>query len=254
LQHGTGILRFRDTPINVELFQSVLQKLGQGLSSDHTGSGVYGEVVFPVKNADSKSIDLVWPDYAGEQIENIAELRTLTSHWTARIVQSTHWIMMVRPMLAPTPEDLLSRPSPETPQNSPTIRAHLPEAHVMSKQTHMVELLQILRHIKGINGLARTESPRMLILLSCWDELGQDGTLPSALLKKRLPLLNSYLHANWLDEALLVYGLSALGRNLSATEVDQDYQDRGPESFGYVVSPSGSQDRDLTLPIATLAL
>src|SRR5271163_4972494 len=87
LQHGSGILRFRDAPINVELFQSVLQKLGQGLSSDHTGSDVYGEVVFPVRNAASKNIDLVWPDYAGEQIENIADLRALTSHWTERILE-----------------------------------------------------------------------------------------------------------------------------------------------------------------------
>jgi hypothetical protein len=254
LQHGSGVLRFRDAPINVELFQSVLQKLGQGLSSDHTGSDVYGEVVFPVRNAASKKIDLVWPDYAGEQIENIADLRTLTSHWTERILQSSHWILMVRPMLAPTPEDLLSRPSPEGPTNSAPVRPKAAETQIMSKQTHMVELLQILRHIKGINSLARTLSPKMLVLLSCWDELGQNGTLPSALLEKRLPMLNSYLHANWHEQALLIYGLSALGKNLSPTEVDPDYQDRGPESFGYVVSPSGSQDQDLTLPIATLAL
>lgn len=256
LQHKSGILRFRDgeTPINVELFQSVLQRLGQGLSSDHTGSDVYGEVVFPVRNAASKSIDLVWPDYAGEQIENIADLRTMTSQWTERILQSTHWILMVRPMLAPTPEDLLNRPLPEGPANSSTAKTPAQPTQLMSRQTHMIELLQIVRHVKGINSLARTQSPKMMVLLSCWDELGSDGVIPSALLKKRLPMLNSYLRANWDERALLIYGLSALGKNLSPTEVDQEYQDRGPESFGYVVSPSGSQDHDLTLPIATLAL
>jgi hypothetical protein len=254
LQRGSGTLRFRDTPTNVALFQSVLQRLGQGLCSDHTGSDVYGEVLFPVQSTAHKDFDLVWPDYAGEQIENIADLRTLTSHWTERILQSTHWILMVRPMLAPTPEDLLNRPSAQVPLNSATANVQLPATQIMSKQTHLVELLQILRHAKGINSLTRTQSPKMLVLLSCWDELGQNGTLPSGLLKKRLPMLDSYLHANWNENSLLIYGLSALERTLSQTEVDPEYQDRGPESFGYVISPSGAQDRDLTLPIATLAL
>ena len=254
LQHGLGVLRFRDAPSNVELFQSVLQKLGQGLSSDHTGSDVYGEVIFPVRNAASTNIDLVWPDYAGEQIENIADLRTLTFHWTERVLQSTHWILMVRPMLAPTPEDLLSRPSPESQTTSASTNRPAPQTQTVSRQTHIVELLQILRHIKGINSLSRTLSPKLLVLLSCWDELGQNGALPSELLKRRLPMLNSYLQANWHEQALLLYGLSALGKNLSPTDVDVDYQDRGPESFGYVVSPSGSQDHDLTLPIAALTL
>jgi len=254
LQHGSGTLRFRESPVNYELFQSVLQKLGQGLSSDHTGAGVYGEVLFPVANGAGKTIDIVWPDYAGEQIENIADLRTLTSNWTERIRESTHWILMVRPMLATNAEDLLNRPSSGPMRNPATAQQEGSAQHVMSKQAHTVELLQIIRHIKGINSLARTASPKMLVLLSCWDELTQNGTSPAGLLKKRLPMLDSFLRANWEEDALLLYGLSALGRPLSPTEVDQDYQDRGPESFGYVVTPAGSQEKDLTIPIATLAL
>ena len=254
LQHGSGTLRFREAPVNYELFQSVLQKLGQGLSSDHTGSGVYGEVLFPVVNGAGKQIDLVWPDYAGEQIENIADLRRLTSSWTERIRQSTHWILMVRPMLATTAEDLLNRPPSGATANPASSRQESSTEQIMSKQTHTVELLQIIRHIKGISSLARTASPKMLVLLSCWDELTDNGISPPALLKKRLPMLDSFLRANWQQDALLLYGLSALGKPLSPTEVDQGYQDRGPESFGYVVTPAGSQEKDLTIPIATLAL
>ena len=254
LQHGSGSLRFREAPVNYELFQSVLQKLGQGLSSDHTASDVYGEVLFPAKNADGEQIDLVWPDYAGEQIENIADLRKLTSNWTERIRQSTHWILLVRPMLATTAEDLLNRPSGEPTGSTASLKKEGSTENVLSKQTHTVELLQIIRYIKGLNSLARTGSPKMLVLLSCWDELTQNAITPSQLLKKRLPLLDSFLHANWEQEALLIYGLSALGKPLSPTEIDEEYQDRGPEAFGYIVTPAGSLEKDLTIPIATLAL
>jgi hypothetical protein len=51
-------------------------------------------------------------------------------------LQSTHWILMVRPMLAPTPEDLLSRPSPEGPTSSATATLQAQKTQIMSKQTH----------------------------------------------------------------------------------------------------------------------
>jgi hypothetical protein len=252
LQAGAGALRFRqgDAPVNISLFENTLQRLGQGLSSDHTGSGVYGEVVLPAVNKVGAFIDLVWPDYAGEQVEDIAAHRGLTSQWIERIAESDDWILMVRPMFADTQEDQLNRPLHNS--DLPVATAEKP-AHVFSKQSHLVELLQILRHIKGVDNLKRARVPRMLVLLSCWDELGVEKAGPEALLSQRLPMLHAFLQANWADEALFVYGLSSLGKSLSPTRVDAEYQDRGPESFGYVVLPSGALEHDLTAPLAEMA-
>ena len=252
LQAGVGALRFRqgDTPVNISLFENTLQRLGQGLSSDHTSSGVYGEVVLPAVNKVGTSIDLVWPDYAGEQVEDIAAHRGLTSQWIERIVDSDDWILMVRPMLANTQEDQLNRPLHNS--DLPVATAEDP-APVFSKQSHLVELLQILRHLKGVDNLKRARVPRMLVLLSCWDELGVEEAIPDALLFQRLPMVHAFLHANWADESLSIYGLSSLGKSLSPTQVDAEYQDRGPESFGYVVLPSGTLEQDLTAPLAEMA-
>jgi hypothetical protein len=233
----------------VSLFETTLQRLGQGLSSDHTGSGVYGEVVLPVEAQSGERMDLVWPDYAGEQIENIAQLRSLTSHWAGRIVASDRWILMIRLMLGSAEEDLLNRPLyEEIPGNQTAERTAS-----TSKQSQVVELLQILRHIKGLSSLHRTCEPRLLVLLSCWDELGVNGKSPTKELASRVPLVDTYIRANWSQDSLTVYGLSSLGKSLSHDTVDVEYQNRGPESFGYVVSAAGKQLSDLTIPIADLA-
>jgi hypothetical protein len=239
-----GALKFYKSPTNVSL-----QRLGQGLSSDHTASGVYGEVVLPVETKSGERMDLVWPDYAGEQIENIAQLRSLTSHWTARIVASERWILMIRLMLASTEEDLLNRPLYEdVPSNQAAERTAS-----TSKQSHIVELLQILRHIRGLGNLHPTLEPRLLVLLSCWDESGGNGKGPVEEFATRVPLVNAYIRSTWSKDSLTIYGLSALGKALSHDTVDVDYQNRGPESFGYVVSDAGKQLSDLTIPIADLA-
>jgi hypothetical protein len=248
-----GLLKMRDheAPSNVGVFETVLQRLGQGLSSDHTESTFYGEVLLPAIGESGQRVDLVWPDYAGEQMtgdEGIARGRTVPAHWMNRINGSDHWILMVRPLSAATAEDLLNRPLRVEPELNTEDKA--PPA---SPQLDLVELLQILRHVKKVSSQDPTESPRMLVLLSCWDELPAGSSAPAGVLAEHLPALNAFLQANWAADCLLVYGLSALGKSLSATTVDPAYRDLGPESFGFVVLPSGARVGDLTLPIEKLA-
>jgi len=247
LQAGTGRLKTRDHPQTIALFENVLRRLGQGLSSDHTGAEVYGEIVLPAINSQGGEIDLVWPDYGGEQVEEIAERRFVTSEWVVRIEQSEAWVLMLRPMLVVAEDDLLNRPLHRMPT------AGVSPKKAASGQTQIVELLQILRHSKRLNNLTPTDSPRMLVLLSCWDELGDGGMRPSELLAQRMPMVHAFLSSNWAPESLLIFGLSSLGKSLSPTQVDVEYQDRGPESFGYIVLPTGQRLRDLTLPIAEVA-
>jgi hypothetical protein len=251
LQTRVGLLSLRETPSNVGVFESVLQRLGQGLSSDHTETGFYGEVILPAVGKSGQMLDLVWPDYAGEQMtgeQGISQVRTVPAPWMDRIDSSDHWILMVRPLSTATQEDLLNRPLHGEPGLHTAEKPPTP-----SPQLQLVELLQILRHVKKVSNLDPTQSPRMLVLLSCWDELPAENATPSEILAEHLPALSAFLRANWAADSLMIYGLSALGKSLSATEVDSEYRNLGPEKFGFVVLPSGEQTWDLTLPIEKLA-
>ena len=124
----------------------------------------------------------------------------------------------------------------------------------MSAQAQFVDLLQWLMFVRRTGTLRPVVTPPLTLLLSCWDELpaAQLPSRPRDVLASRMPMLASFLGANWSHAALHVLGLSALERPLREDAVDEEFVDRGPESFGYVVLEDGSRDPDLTLAIAPL--
>jgi hypothetical protein len=58
-----------------------------------------------------------------------------------------------------------------------------------------------------------------------------------------------FITANWKENRLLVYGLSSLGKSLNPEISDDEYLDKGPENFGYVVTSDGLHEKDLTYPL-----
>jgi hypothetical protein len=113
--------------------------------------------------------------------------------------------------------------------------------------------MQLLLFVKGQSTVRRIARPKLLVLLSCWDELDlAEGNKPHDILLTHLPLFGEFLDVNWFPESLFTYGLSSLSKKLSSEVPDEDYKNKGPESFGYVVLPDGSQSPDLTLPIASV--
>ena len=110
----------------------------------------------------------------------------------------------------------------------------------------------MLLYIRGAINTSLLESPRLCVLLSCWDELGSEPLeeRPAVVLKQRLPLFASFLESTWREPAVL--GLSALERTLTSSDRDMEYAARGPEQFGYIVLPDGQRSTDLTLPIQQL--
>jgi hypothetical protein len=82
-----------------------------------------------------------------------------------------------------------------------------------------VELLQILLHVAGRATAAGLNQPQLTVLLSCYDELNMTGKAPKEVLGAALPMLYSYLESTWKAGALSIWGLSALGRSLTVTEL-----------------------------------
>lgn len=242
---GGGALEMNGAASNLEPYQEAFAQLGRGLAAQHTPTTIWMESRWPVVCRDGQTAELVWPDYGGEQILEIARKRVLDPQWVSRAEQASAWFFMVRPGQTHLADDLFSRPLEaigpvETPPAAPI---------ELSDQARLVELLQLLLYIRRAPVNRRLSQPRLTLALSCWDEL-VDARRPMDELELRLPLLASFVQANWTPDSLDVVGLSALERPLDPTKPDLEFARRGPEAFGYVIDAEGGRSSDLLTPLA----
>jgi hypothetical protein len=244
LMQGGGLLRMNGAATNIEPYEAALESLNEGKSAEHTARSTYVDSIWPVIEQGGNTAELVWPDYGGEQVRTMINSRRVPNPWRARVLASRAWLLLIRLQQLRVSEDILSRPLSSL-RSAPSENR---EVHI-SDQARLIELLQFLVHVSRASADTPLEQPSLGILLTCWDELDFRGT-PMEMLRERLPMFCNYVRANWKDP--LVLGLSALGRPLSPRDRDPEYVERGPESFGYIVTADGSETADLTLPIKLL--
>lgn len=229
---------------NLEAFSTALGCLADGKATDHTPASTYVESVWPIKDDSGRTAELVWPDYAGEQVRNLVTQRRIPAAWRERVLKATDWVVLLRLHSLRAEDDLFSRQLPFANAEAKEVTEYQP-----SDQSRTIELLQMLLYLAQLNLDRKLRKPRLTVLLSCWDEL-ETSELPEKLLAATLPMFWSFVRSNW--ESPTVMGLSALEKALSKTDSDQDYAIRGPEEFGYVILPDGKKDKDITLPILRL--
>jgi Double-GTPase 1 len=244
LMKGDGLLRMNGAATNLEPYEAALESLNEGKSAGHTAIATYVDSIWPVIDRDGRTVELVWPDYGGEQVRSIINSRRVPNAWRSRILASPRWLLLIRLQQTRIGEDIFSRPLNSLRATSTENR----EVQI-SDQARLIELLQFLMYVCHATADAPLVRPRLGILLTCWDELDFCGK-PTEALRKWLPMFLDFVLANWCKPQVL--GLSALGRPLNPRERDMEYVERGPEHFGYVVSSDGSKSTDLTLPIQLL--
>src|ERR1017187_3176774 len=166
LKHRSGHLRLRGAVQNALPFELALARLGQGLASDHTPRDVYDVVDLEVQDAASSEINLTWPDYGGEQVTNLLETRRLSVGWRERVLQSNSWLFLIRLNSLRIDEDILSRPTA-------SVKEEDLKPVLWSAQAQLIELLQMLLYAKHVGMLRRVAVPKIAVMLSCWDEMGQ---------------------------------------------------------------------------------
>lgn len=269
-------LRINGVPSDLTPFYEVLESLSEGRSAPHTPTTFYRESVWNVRHDPlGYDAELVWPDYGGEQIEDIVRHRHITLPWIERIRQSRGWLFFVRPSIINMPEDILVRPrgvdhmrsdsedavTDDVPEHTKIIDAEPQEdgASVnlsLSTQAGLVELLQALLFVKHVGSSSKINNPSLVVVMSCLDEIESKpqemGTKPVELLKDRLPLLNQFIQSTWYSENVDVFGLSALGKALDAHVSDESFKENGPERQGWCVEPDGQLSNDLTAPVVSL--
>lgn len=241
---------------DLSIFHKAIEAITHGKKPERTKDDESRTLTLQVRDVAGRSMALSWPDYAGESFGDLLKRRVFTEEWLTRAQGASGVLLMIRPEVVDMPIDALNgkrKPSkakavavpPVAEQDAPPERLVplLPDARY-------VEWLQMMRHLRGEGRLERSDWP-LTVMLSCWDELKVPGT-PAEELQRSCPLLASYLRGIWNPESMRIYGVSALGQPFDdhPDKVNRGFLEKRPEAQGYVVSPDGTRQPDLTLPVA----
>ena len=248
LLRNPGLLELRDTPADFSALEEVLRCLANGHAAEHTSAGTWTDVLFPLKDKRGNMLDLRWPDYGGEQLRTIFAERQVTETWRTELRKAEGWLLLIRLKKETTYPDAMAELTKRT-DDGQSITAR---AGAWDGNARWVELLQILLHVAGVGAVSRREQPRLAVLLSCYDELAIDDLLPNQVLAKHLPLLSAFIDSLWRPEAISFWGLSALGCHLEKNGGDENFINQGPEHQGWIISPEGQKNSDLSRPLAWL--
>lgn len=247
LKTGENAYTLKETPDELSLFQNILDKLNEGFEGKHTDSKLHETIKLQIISQGGNEIDLIYPDYGGEQLRGIIEQRKVNSTWQGQIADSTHWFLFVRLDLIENIVDVTTK----------FYRQIEEEKSVQSKDVNItdlpsessafyIELLQAFLFMKGLVPQS-INKPRLTILLSCWDKLGYpEKTVPAIVLSEKMPLFYQFVKSTWEQENLAVIGLSSLSRDLNSKTPDMDFAVDGPENFGYFIDETGENEPDIT--------
>ena len=247
-----GILRIRPGgEDDLHKFEEVLARLEEGRAAGHTPAATWTGMTCLLQTSGGSEVSLEWPDYAGERFAAIVDNRELTAEWQASVSSARAWLLFIRLSTLGLHEDLLTRPRDPVSGQAAAETPDL-EGTAWDDRARYVEILQMLLFAAGQSTAKPVVAPRLAVVFSCWDELDETGT-PEQILRGRLPLLHAFIRSTWADGAWSAWGLSSLERALSQNSRDAEFVKNGPESFGYVIPPGGTdQERDLTAPVAWL--
>lgn len=248
LKHKAIPMRMRGAP-NLTPFEHALKRIDNGLAAQHTARDYAADSLWPVEFG-GHELDLIWPEYGGEQLDGILTSRRVPAAWRDRARRSNGWLVLVRASSAESADDFLTRPLSDL-KAAPDLKA--PYRH--SNQARAIELLQMLLFVRGSDVANERGLPKIAIALSCWDQLPAElvDRKPEDVLAVQMPMLASFVRSNWPSDSRAMLGLSALERALNDTTPDEEFINKGPLKFGYVVTEDGARTTDLSAPLAHLA-
>lgn len=219
-----------------------LAALTKGKEPDPTHTTQRVPFALPIDH-DGDHFDLHCPEYGGEQVNNIIRTRELDKQWIDSVNDSNNWLFFIRLNGINKSQDIADITPNEnhvTPDDNKVVNDY-----GISDQVSFIELLQILLYQKNNDYHFVNSKVKLTLALTCWDELETELT-PAEQLKKELPLLYEFIHANWALNCWNVFGLSALQFSLKLPENQEQYSLLGPETFGYMVLENGETTKDIT--------
>jgi len=250
LQSRLGSYKITSPPENLTVFKEVLENLNEGRSAGHTNVSANEVLELDLADSEGGKTSLRFPDYGGEQVSAIVIDRRVNKAWADQLKASTSWMLFIRPDSLPLIEDVVNRELPEQEILELRNKEELPMK--LSASAFYTELLQILLYAqKTLSSYA--DQPRLVVALSCWDLIEEvdKNKMPAEVLKEKAPALSAFIESTWRQNHVVI-GLSSTERTLSLTDADMEFVKRGPEEFGYLITPQGEPERDLTVSIKIL--
>lgn len=218
------------------------EALANGQEPESTIGRKSEKMLFSIR-LDDKIIELMCPEYGGEQIDSVLSLREVNTNWKEAIINSNNWLYFIR--LNSVSHSLDASKMILTKKDLKTNKDTLESEYVISDQSAFIELLQIFLDLKGNDYHFKNKLLKLTVVLTCWDELETQNT-PREVLKDKLPMFLNFIEANWEVEKLKILGLSAQGFSLNTDENKEKYQIDGPEEYGYVIKQDGMKTNDIT--------
>lgn len=240
MQIKKGVITLLRAPRNISGIQNAYERLADGLETQATPASENLEVIIPVKWRD-KELELTFKDYGGEQVKEITDLLTYDKNWQNRAKENDRWILFIRPGEIYHHYDLTITGYAKIDSAKEGDEFH----NELSHQYTYIELIQALLHARGIGIKTHLQTPKLMIALTCWDELKTTLT-PDEIFREKLPLFQQFIDTLWSKESYTIVGLAAQEFRLDTEEAKNKYLDELPESFGYMVSETNREERDLT--------
>jgi hypothetical protein len=233
-------IKFRNKPDDISVLKDAITRLRSGEEVQATPSDNNTVIQLPL-TIDGKDIDLICPDYGGEQISHLLEVREIDTKWMRLIAQSDGWILFIRPSKLTASYDISTKSIEEAEKSGQPNNIEFQ----ISDQSNLIELLQILRYCKKLTVQQEAKKPKLLVVFTCWDELDKKLT-PIEYAQKQLPLFHEFISNNWCENAYTFAGLSAQGGTIA--DVKAKYEIDGPEEYAYIVEQDGGDNiYDLSL-------
>jgi len=254
-EHRPGALKLLKSVGDIAAIEQDVNRLTRGLQPMHTSSNTYVSTDFALVDDTGLKYDLSFADFDGEQLRQMSNTNVLPALWAGRAQRADAWLLFLRIDSIRSVKGFMTHPVLIGPRADVKADATLPTPSTGTvTEGHAIEMIQRFLFVRGASLRNRLHSPRLAVLLSCWDELAntEKSLLPMDLLVQRAPMLARYLEANWESDELRVWGLSSTEQPLPAEVPNKEFARKGPENFGYVVTGAKQEDRDLTLPITWL--
>lgn len=122
-------------------------------------------------------------------------------------------------------------------------------------QVQLVELLQFILNLKGIEASSPGAFLRVAVIISAWDVVEQADKVPklqqtpAQWLAENLPLLDQFLKANWQHFRCSIYGVSAQGGDIKSAEQVGHLQSQHNSAERIRVLHEDKESHDITQPI-----
>ena len=233
-------IKLYKTPEKITAIADAIDSLAAGEEPQPTPADENAELILPIE-IDEKRFDLTCPDYGGEQVNNLTGFMEIDETWQKLASEGNSWILFIRSSKISVAYDL-SISSYEDIQSEKSSKFSNPG---LSMQSRLIELLQALLYVRGVGIKNPIERPKLVVVLSCWDEIQSDQK-PREILQTILPMFLHFVDALWQPNALKILGLSAQEFPLDTPEAKDRYQDELAENFGYIVLENGEKDKDIT--------